>query len=188
MKRTSFALALVLLGTALAFPAAAAELAGVKLGDAAKVGEQNLVLNGIALRTKMWIKIYVAGLYLPAKQTDAAKVLAADQPRRMVFHFLYGVSSDQICEAWEDGLTANVPNASANLKQDFKTLCTWMSGVGKNVDLVLTYLPGTGTTVEVAGQNKGTTAGKEFADAVLSTWIGPNPAPGADFKKALLGG
>jgi hypothetical protein len=63
-----------------------------------------------------------------------------------------------------------------------------MDGVGKGQVLNLTYLPGTGTRVEIAGKLKGTLPGKPTADAILATWIGPDPDPGKDFKKAVLGG
>ena len=52
---------------------------------------------------------------------------------------------------------------------------------------MLTYVPGEGTTVEVNGKAKGTLPGKPTADAILATWIGPNPAPGDDFKKRSSG-
>ena len=172
----------------LALPAGAGTLAGVTLPDKAEVKGQSLVLNGIGLRKKLIIKVYVGGLYLPQKEKNAAKVLAADEPRRMVMHFIYDVSKDQMCEAWEEGLEQNTPNASADVKKAFTTLCGWMDGVGKGQRLALTYLPGEGTTVEVAGKTKGTLPGKAVADAILATWIGPDPAPGADFKKAVLGG
>ncbi len=171
-----------------AAPARAAELAGVKLPDTVQAGGQTLVLDGLALRKKLVIKVYVGGLYLPSKQKDAAKVLAADTPRQQVLHFLYGVTPEQMCEAWDEGLAANVPNASAEVKKNFKTLCTWMDGVDKGKRLVLTYEPAKGTTVEVAGKVKGTLPGKPTADAILATWIGPEPGPGDDFKKAVLGG
>ena len=172
----------------LALPAAAGTLAGVTLPDRAEVKGQNLVLNGMRLRKKLVIKVYVGGLYLTQKEKNAAKVLAADEPRRMVMHFIYDVSKDQMCDAWEEGLEQNTPNASAEIKKAFTTLCGWMDGVGKGQRLVLTYLPGEGTTVEVGGKTKGTLPGKAVADAILATWIGPDPAPGADFKKAVLGG
>jgi hypothetical protein len=172
----------------LALPAAAGTLAGVTLPDRAEVKGQNLVLNGMGLRKKLVIKVYVGGLYLTQKEKNAAKVLAADEPRRMVMHFIYDVSKDQMCDAWEEGLEQNTPNASAEIKKAFTTLCGWMDGVGKGQRLVLTYLPGEGTTVEVGGKTKGTLPGKAVADAILATWIGPDPAPGADFKKAVLGG
>lgn len=183
----ALALAAVVLAGAAA-PLAAATLAGVTLPDKADVDGHSLVLNGIALRTRVIIKVYVAGLYLTQKQGDAAKVLAADQPRRMVMHFLYNVKKEQMCDAWEEGLEANTPNASPQVKKDFATLCSWMDGVGKGQQLALTYVPGKGTTVELGGKAKGTLPGKPTADAILSTWIGPDPAPGEDFKQALLGG
>jgi hypothetical protein len=169
-------------------PAGAASLAGVTLPDKAEVKGQSLVLNGIALRKKFFIKVYVAGLYLPQKEKSAAKVLGADTPRRQVMHFLYGVSKDQMCEAWNDGLEANTPKAPAEVKKEFATLCGWMEAIDEGKELVLTFVPGEGTQVEVNGKVKGTLPGKATADAILSTWIGPKPDPGEDFKKALLGG
>jgi hypothetical protein len=172
----------------LALPAAAGTLAGVTLPDKADVGGKSLVLNGMGLRKKLVIKVYVGGLYLAQKEKSAAKILGADVPRRMVLHFIYDVSKEQMCDAWNEGLEANTPNASAEVKKSFGTLCGWMDGVGKGQKLVLTYLPGEGTQVEVGGKVKGTLAGKPTADAILSTWIGQEPGPGEDFKKAVLGG
>lgn len=168
--------------------AGAATLAGVNLPDKAEVKGQSLALNGIALRSKYFIKVYVAGLYLAQKEKSAAKILAADSPRRQVMHFLYGVSKAQMCDAWNDGLAANAPGAPAEVKKEFTTLCSWMEPIEKGKELVLTYVPGEGTQVEINGKLKGTLAGKPTADAVLSTWIGAKPDPGEDFKKALLGG
>ncbi|MGE5232721.1 MAG: chalcone isomerase family protein [Acidobacteriota bacterium] len=184
MRRTLLAFALV---STLAAPVLAGELAGVMLPDTAKAGDKDLVLNGLGLRKKLFIKIYVGGLYLTAKEHDAAKVLAADSPRRMVMHFLYGVSASQMCDAWDEGLEQNTPNPSADVKAAFKTLCSYMEEIPKGNELVLTYVPGQGTLVEVNGKAKGTLAGKDVADATLATWIGPDPAPGTDFKNAVLG-
>jgi hypothetical protein len=177
-----------LLSLLLTAPAGAASLSGVTLPDKAEVKGQSLVLNGMAVRTKYFIKIYVAGLYVAEKEKSAAKILAADSPRRQVMHFLYSVTKAQMCDAWNDGLAANVPNAPAEVKKEFTTLCSWMEPIEKGKELVLTYVPGEGTQVEVNGKLKGTLTGKPAADAVLSTWIGPKPDPGQDFKKALLGG
>ncbi len=177
-----------LLSLLLAMPAGAGTLAGVTLPDKAEVKGQTLVLNGMGLRKKFVIKVYVGGLYLPQKEKSAAKVLGADAPRRMVLHFIYDVSKDQMCEAWNEGLEANTPNASADVKKAFATLCGWMDGVGEGNQLAMTYLPGEGTTVEINGKAKGTLPGKAVADAILATWIGPDPAPGEDFKKAVLVG
>lgn len=184
MRKITLALVLTLL----ALPALAGSLAGVSMSDTTSVGGANLVLNGMGLRTKLFVKVYVAGLYLSAKEKDANKVLATDGSRQMVMHWLYGVDNTKICEGWQEGLAANTPNASAELKADVQKLCGMTNGAEKGDRLVFTYVPGQGTAVEVKGEAKGTIAGKAFADALLSCWIGPKPGPGEDFKKALLGG
>jgi hypothetical protein len=182
----------IILATTLTLSAAgaasAASVGGVTLEDKTTVGSQTLVLNGGAVRKKLWIKVYSAGLYLPSKQTNAAAIIAADAPRKMVMHFVFNVEKDKIAEAWSEGLADNTPNASAEVKTALRTLSSWMEDMKKGQRIVMTYAPGTGTTVEVNGKNKGTLGGKAVADAILNTWIGPKPGPGEDFKKDILGG
>jgi len=183
MRRTTR----TLLAFAFALPLIAATIADVNLENSVTVNNQPLVFNGGGIRKKFFIKVYVGALYLPAKNNNATAIIAADAPRRQVMHFLYSVSKDQMCDAWEEGLRDNTPNASAEVKGGFKTLCSLMEAIPKGNRLVLTYVPGTGTTVEVNGKNKGTLTGKATADAILATWLGPKPGPGEDFKNAVLG-
>ena len=171
----------------LATAAGAATVAGVNIADSADVNGQKLVLNGAGLRKKFVIKVYTGALYLPSKQSNPAAILGADTPRRMVMHFVYDVDKDKIAKAWEEGLEANTPNASADVKKAFHSLSAWMEDMKEGQELVMTYVPGTGTTVEVNGEVKGTLAGKAVNDAILATWIGAKPGPGGDFKKAVLG-
>ena len=180
-------LALVVAAVLAGSPAAAGSLAGVTLPDRAEAGGKSLVLNGLGLRKKLFIKVYVGGLYLPSKESSASKVLAADTPRRMVMHFLYDVSKEQMCDAWEEGLELTTPNPAPEVSKAFEQLCGWMDGVGKGKELALTYVPGTGTEVEVGGKVKGTVPGKPVADAILRTWLGDKAAPGEDFRKGVLG-
>ena len=53
--------------------------------------------------------------------------------------------------------------------------------------LTFTYLPGlSGTVLRAQGQEM-TIPGKDFADALLSAWLGPAPVS-EDLKRQLLGG
>jgi hypothetical protein len=160
---------------------------GVTFPSTVTAGSQTLVLNGVALRKKAIFKVYQAGLYLTAKSSNADSILAADATRRMVMQFLRDVGKDKMCEAWNDELKDNTPNASAQLKTDFTTLCGLMVDMKEKDQMVFTYVPGTGTEVSEGGAVKGTIAGKEFADALFKAWIGPKPGPGEGFKKDLLG-
>lgn len=187
MRRLALAALTLALVLASAGHAAAAEVAGVTFDDRVTVDGKPLVLNGTGLRTKFFVKVYAAALYLPAEQSDAGRILAADQPRRTVLHFLYAVDREKMCDAWDDALAGNTPRASAELKKQFATLCTWMDDVESGERMVFTYVPGNGTTIEVTGEPKGTLAGKDFADALWAAWIGARPAT-KDLRAGLLGG
>lgn len=181
-------LALLALAVALVpAPAADTTFNGVTLPATVQAGGQNLVLNGVALRKKAVFKVYVAGLYLPSKSSSANQILAADQARHVVMEFLRDVDKGKMCEAWDEALKNNSPDASEQLRQEFTTLCGWMEDIKKGEQFAFTYVPGTGTTVFVRGAPKGTIEGKAFADALWKAWIGPKPGPGEGFKRGMLG-
>jgi len=160
---------------------------GVTLPTRVDLDGHSLVLNGTATRKKFIVKVYVAGLYLPAREADAEKILEADEPRHIVLQFVHDVGKDKMCNAWNEALENNTPNASAELKAQFETLCSYMEDIKTGEQFVFTYLPGTGTHVGVKGVERGAIEGKAFADALFKAWIGPHPGPGEGFKKHLLG-
>lgn len=160
---------------------------GVTLPRSVDVAGRTLELNGTATRKKFIVKVYVAGLYLPTRETDAEKILAADEPRHLVMQFVHDVDKGKMCNAWNEALANNTPDASPELKAQFETLCGYMEDIKKGEQFVFSYLPGEGTRVDVKGTTKGTIPGKPFADALFKAWIGPKPGPGEGFKKNLLG-
>lgn len=183
-RKAWLSLALVV---AFAAPVIAGTLAGITLPDSLDAAGQKLVLNGMALRKKVVFKVYVAGLYLPEKEKSGEKILATDGARCTVMHFLRSVSANQVNEAWFDGLEANTPGYSAQLKGQFDQLAAMMEPLKDCDKLVFTYKPGVGTEVKVKGKVKGTLGDKAFADALFSCWIGKKPGPGEKFKAGLLG-
>jgi hypothetical protein len=170
-----------------AAPDTARTISGVTLPETFTVAGKNLTLNGAALRKKAIFKVYVAALYVLTKSRDPNAILEEDEPRRMEMHFVRNVDKKKICEAWDDGLTDNTPDASEDLKKEFADLCGLMDNIKDGQEMTFTYVPGNGTTVGVAGAEKGTVGGRDFANALLRCWIGPKPGPGEGFKKNLLG-
>ncbi len=177
----------LLLAALVAAPLAAGTLAGVTMPDYAKAGTNDLKLNGMALRSKIGFKVYVGGLYLPAEEHKWKTVLDADGPRRMVMQWVRSVSKEQICEGWTEGLAANTPNASPDVKKNFDALCSLMEETKPGDRFVFTYLPGTGVEVAINDKAKGTLGGKPFADALFACWIGAKPGPGEAFREGLMG-
>jgi len=184
---------LVLFAAVWLAPADAAEVAGVKLPDRLRVGAggPELVLNGAGLRTRFFVKVYAAGLYLEKKSTTPADVLGLKGPKRVSMHLLRNLSAKQILDALHDGVAANSPPAElAKLKPQLDALDGVMTAMGpiKEGDVVtLDYVPGSGTVVTVNGQAKGKPiAGTALYDALLRVWLGDDPVQD-DLKKALLG-
>src|SRR5574340_908368 len=98
MIRRTFAI--IFLALTMTAPVQAKEIGGVNLPDTLPAGKEQLILNGAGLRTKFFIKVYAGGLYLKKKETDARKIIAADEPMAIRMQFIYdGVSREKIGRA-----------------------------------------------------------------------------------------
>lgn len=168
-------------------PGSGTTLAGVELPRTIEVEAQKLVLNGAALRKIAFIKIYVAGLYLESKENRPDAILDHDTPRTLMMHFLRDVDARRLCEGWDSSLALNTPDPSDELQAQFRTLCSWMEDAAEGERLRFVYTPAHGTTIEYRDSVKGPIEGKEFADALFRTWLGPRSIAGEEFKKQLLG-
>jgi hypothetical protein len=97
MKKTTAARWFATLALALSFGAVqAVEVAGVKLDDTVKVAGKDLKLNGAGVRTRIVIKVYVLGLYLPEKKDSTAGVLDSTGPRRISLTLMREVTGDEL--------------------------------------------------------------------------------------------
>jgi hypothetical protein len=178
--------------TATTVGAQPAEVEGVKLDPSAQVGGAALQLNGAGLRTRVFFKVYVAGLYVPQKSSSAATLLAQKGPRRVAITMLRNVDADTFSGALVEGLRANHSEAQmAAMKPQLDALTASFKAAGeaKKGDVIdLDFLPDSGTQLTVNGQAHGSAiAGEEFFTALLRVWLGDKPAD-ADLKKGMLGG
>jgi len=180
-------LAAAMLVLTLAAAASARELAGVTMPDSAVVSGKTVKLNGLGLRTKLFFKIYVAGLYLENPTSDATIAISSEESKRVVMHFLYKkVSKSQLLDAWNEGFESNSPADVPKLKKEIAQFLSWMDDISAGSEIVMTYEPGTGTTVEFAGSRKGTIPGPDFMRALWSVWLGEHP-PTGDLRTGMLG-
>ena len=172
---------------AFALAAPAGSLADVTLPDRAAVGGKTLQLNGLGLRKKMMFKIYVGGLYLEKKSGDAAAIIAADAPKRMLMHFTYSeVSKAKMVEAYSEGFKNNAGAQMAALKTQIDQFLGALDTMKEGEEMGVSYVPGTGTTLTLRGKDVLTIPGLDFAKAVFSVWLGATP-PTEDLKNGLLG-
>jgi len=186
MRRTRVVGAVVLLAVGcLAVPAA--EVGGVPFPDTATAGGKDLVLNGVGLREKLWIDVYVAGLYLERKTSDPLEVLSSTQVKHLRMRFVYKkVTAKQLADAWSEGFAANAGASAAALRPKLDELGSWMVDVARGDEMTFTTVPGQGLEVQVRGQTKGRIEGDDFARAFWSIFLGDRP-PTEKLKKGLLG-
>lgn len=183
--------AIVLAAASLCAGAQPSEIEGVKFEPAAQVGGQALSLNGVGLRTRVFFKVYAAGLYVPQKANSAAALLGQKGPRRMVIHMLRDVDADTFATALMDGLKANHTESQlAGLQTQIDAMQANLKSIGaakKGNVIHFEFTPEAGTRIVVDGQQKGSAiAGADFFTAVLRVWLGDKPVD-ADLKKGLVG-
>ena len=186
MRRIIISFAVVMFAVTSTFAAHAATLAGVTLPDTAQVGGKTLVLNGLGLRTKVIVKVYVAGLYLEQKSSDANAIIKSDAPKQIVMKFVHGASKSQMVDAFNESFKDNSPDALKTMKPDIDRLLDALEPIKVGDQMVFTYLPGTGTSLAINGAEKVTIATPAFAPVLFSVWLGPKP-PNGDLKKGMLG-
>jgi hypothetical protein len=186
-------LALLVMSAAVALPLAAlgAEVAGVKVDDKARVGPAELTLNGAGVRTRVFVKVYVGGLYLTEKKTSAADVLAASGPKRVGITMLRDVGAQTFNESLNEGFRNNNPPADVERMKpqldEFAAIINALGEAKKGQVIALDFVPGTGTVVLVNGEAKGKPIpGDDFYRGLLRIWLGDKPVD-ADLKKGMLG-
>jgi hypothetical protein len=184
MQKTVILLAVVLFVAALTVDLLAGTLAGVTLPDTAQVGHTTLVLNGLGIAKE--VCVYVAGLYLEQKSLDHGAIITADAPKRIIMHFLHSASKNQMVDAFDESFSNNAPDARKTLKADIDRFLGALEPVNDGDQMVLTYVPGTGTTLTINGKEKLTIATPAFGRVLFSLSLGPKP-PSPDLKKGMLG-
>ena len=166
----------------------AREVSGTHIPDAVELANQTLLLNGAGIRSKFIFDIYIGALYLPNKSQDVKQALAMPGAKRVLMHFLYDeVDKQKLTDGWTEGFENNLSDKAFQTLQprlqDFNKL---FITVKTGDQILLDYLPATGTRVTINQQTKGTIPGEDFHQALLMVWLGDDPAD-EDLKEAMLG-
>lgn len=165
-------------------------VAGVKVEDSTQVGNHNLKLNGVGIRTKFIFKVYVAALYLNEVKSTTQEVLAQSGAKRVNLVMLRDMSNDDFSQAFMDGLRNNLDiNERSKLIKPMITFGQMFSEVPtlkKGDIMTVDWVPGSGVECTYNGKKIGETINDAaFYNAVLKIWLGNKPAD-SSLKKKLL--
>jgi len=110
-------------------PCTAKDVAGIDTPDTITVGQDTLILNGAALREKyaIGVDVYIGGLYLLNKSSDAMKIINADETMAIKLHLLRSVDSKDFSDS-----------TLAGFKESCSTIGIDQKSIAKEIDLFLT--------------------------------------------------
>ena len=163
----------------------AAEIEGIQFDGRYENEDTFLELRGAGLlRVMVFAKIYVAAFYMP--EDIPSKLALSDVPKRLEVEYLRTIPAKDFGVATNKKVSENVDKQTY---QQLQPRLEYHNSLYQDVQpgdrYALTYVPGKGTQLTFNGQPRGTVEGADFAAALFSIWLGPNPISDS-LKKDLL--
>jgi Chalcone isomerase-like len=176
-----------------AIAAGTTETSGVKFDNEMVTSRgSKLLLNGAGTRYKFVVKVYAAGLYLPARVNTVDGVLDLKTPRVFKVVMLRDIDANELGRLFTDGMQKNAS------REEFGRAIPGTIRLGelfaekkkleKGESFLIEWVPGTGTFITINGKLAVEPIKEpEFFSALMKIWFGKSPAD-ANLKEALLGG
>jgi hypothetical protein len=167
------------------FKSEAAEINGIYFKENFTVGNTTLNLTGVGLLRYWGFKAYVGAFYL--EKGSSPEDALSDRAKRIEIEYLRPIRGEDFGPATDKAIAENVDPANfARLRPQIDYHNSLYEDVQPGDRYALTYVPGRGTELALNGQPKGIIEGADFAKAVFSIWLGPEPI-NESFKDQILG-
>ena len=187
MKRLLISLSLIT-----AFSAHSADtrrVAGIEIPEKLESGGSLLILNGAGIRTRYFLDIYVGGLYLKERSTDAAAIMEADELMAIRLRIVTNlITNERMQKSMEEGFQKSTRRNTAPIREKINALIDVYDEEINDEDVFeLVYEPGKGLTVYKNGVIRATIECKlPFKRALFGIWISDRTVQ-TSLKHDLLG-
>lgn len=154
-----------------------------------KHDDVELSLSNAGIRKKYWFKVYVLGLYMEQKVTNASQIVNTDKPMGMRLVVTTSMAdSDRFSESIREGFKKSL---KGNITPLQSKIDAFISPFSKNEikegDVFdLWYTPGVGLKSYRNNKLISTVEGLDFKKALFGIWLGSNPVD-EDLHNALIG-
>jgi len=186
MKKILFSTSILVMLSCL-FSQAQTKINGITFPDSYTAGKEKLTLNGGGTREKYWMDMYVAALYLTAKNKDGNSIVSANSSMAIRMCIVSGlITSERMTEAVDEGFkksTGGKMDAYKDKIDKFRKAFSEPIKVGDVFDIVYN-----GEKLFIYKNNtlKAEIEGLDFKKAVFGIWLGKEPAD-SDLKDEMLG-
>ncbi len=163
---------------------------GVDFPLTLKHDSTELVLNGVGVRTFLFVKVYVGGLYIHKKNYDAEVIIAEDEPAIIRLHAVSrAFTSERMAKTVREQFKKSNADQFEALRPRIDILCNRLAQetieVGDECDLW--YTPNEGLRFLKNGKDINILIpGLDFKQALFRNFISDIPADEA-LKKGFLG-
>jgi hypothetical protein len=167
------------------------EVEGFRFEPTVRQGGVDLMLNGVGVRRRFFLSVYVAGLYVPQRSNSAETLLVQTGPRRMAMRFARDVEADLFMTSLSAGMAKHYSAEQlARWRGQIDTLTTVIRTMvlARRADAISwDYTPEDGGRImQNSTPRLPAIPGEDFYNAVLRVWLGQHPAD-VDLKRGLLG-
>lgn len=193
--RGAVAVSLICLGSFLTLgwtQAQAAKLEGQQFDNTMVLAGRTLRLNGLGLRGVLWVKAFVAGLYLPAASKDPNQILTMPGPKRLRLKVMLEAPSHELTKSFQHGARNENEPARSALAKRVETLSALIDSLDKvhpGDVLDLDYLPDQGVQLRLNDKPVGQPVpGEDLYRVVLKIFVGDRPVDKRMREGLLRGG
>lgn len=155
--------------------AADMEIAGVDFPGEKEIAGKTLRLNGVALKTKFFIKVFAGGFYLENPTQDAEEAITSEQVKHFHLHYLTSkATAEKLQEGFREAIAgANPPELVERYRREIDRYASWLDeDMAPGATSLTTYVPGKGLTLVYKGKEKGTIADETFAQMYFRYTLG----------------
>jgi hypothetical protein len=168
-------------------PTQAKQVGGVEMADKKSIKGADLTLNGAGVRSKYFMDVYVAGLYLPERSKQPDSIVKANEIQSMRLMITSSrITKKRLQDSIEEGIRLSAGKdfpRYAPMLDDLWSALTFEVKVGDVFDF--TYVPGEGTHFIRNSEELRLLPEFEFKQVLFGIWLGKDPIQDS-LKKELL--
>ncbi len=150
--------------------------------DAMTVNGTDMVVTGVALREKTFMKVDVYTIVSYVKkgvslgEDKATDLLNLEEPKMLQMDLTRGFSNEKLKKAFSEVIEENYEDMSA-FQSDMDTFLGYFTADAEDGDkLVFGYCPAEGLTTFLNGKEMGVITNVDFMKALWTVWFGAEPA------------